>query len=60
MGHTVEAMMDLQILLDPVSDFWKCSKKLFKNYFLAFFTTFFDTFGLIGSVETFQKSWESA
>ena len=49
--------MDLHILLDPVSDFWKCPKKGFKkNDFLPFFTTFFDIFGLIRSIKNFFKS----
>ena len=30
-------MTDLHILSDPVTDFWKCPKKGFKNYLLAFF-----------------------
>ena len=35
-------MMDLLILSDPVSDFWKCPKKFFFfNYFLAFFNHIF-------------------
>ena len=45
-------MTDLLILLDPVSDFWKCPKK---GFFLHFLTTFFYMFGLIGSVKTFSK-----
>ena len=45
-------MTDLLILLDPISDFWKCLKKVF---FVAFFNHIFDMFGLIGSVKTFSK-----
>ena len=52
--------MDLHILLDPVSDFWKCPKKGFKNYLFEFFNHIFLMFGLIGSVKTFQKFCESA
>ena len=46
-------MTNLHIILDPVSDFWKCPKKGFKK--MHFLTTFCDTFGLIGSVKTFSK-----
>ena len=49
-------MTNLHILSNPVSDVWKCPKKVvFFLFFFAFFTTFFDTFGLIGSVKTFSK-----
>ena len=53
----LEAMTNLHIHLDPVSDFWKCPKKFFFSSFflLNFLTSFFDTFGLIGSVKTFSK-----
>ena len=47
--------MDLLILSDPVSNFWKCPKKGFNDFFLSFLTTFFDMFGLIGSITTFSK-----
>ena len=46
-------MTDLHIILDPVSNFWKCPKKGFKKLF--FYHVFFDTFGLIRSVKTFSK-----
>ena len=49
-------MTDLHILLDPVSNFWKCPKKGFKKlFFWHFLTKFFDTFGLSGSIKTFSK-----
>ena len=41
-------MTDLHIFSDPVSDFWKCPKKVFC-------VAFFYMFGLIGSVKTFLK-----
>ena len=44
-------MMDLHILLDPVSDFWKCLKRFFR----PFFNHIFDMFGLIRSIKTFSK-----
>ena len=48
--------MNLHILSDPVSDFWKRPKKVFFNYFfLNFLTKFFNTFGLIRSVKSFSK-----
>ena len=48
--------MNLHILLDPVSDFWKCPKKGFKKIILLhFLTIFFYTFGLIRSIKTFSK-----
>ena len=48
-------MMDLHILSDPVSDFWKFPKKGLYFLLLHFLTTFFQTFGLTGSVKTFSK-----
>ena len=48
--------MNLHILSDPVSDFWKCPKKgLKKKIFLHCLTIFFYMFGLIGSIKTFSK-----
>ena len=48
--------MDLHILSDPVSNFFKCPKKRFKKIIVwLFFTTIVYTFGLIGSVKTFSK-----
>ena len=49
-------MTDLLKLSDPVSNFWKCPKKVFFNDLLAFLTTFFDMFSLIRSIKTFFKS----
>ena len=49
-------MINLHILLDPVSDFWKCPEMGFKKLFFAFFNhIFFYKFGLIGSVKTVSK-----
>ena len=39
-------MMNLHILSDPVTDFWKCSKEGFKNDVLTFLGS------LIGSTKT--------
>ena len=32
LGHMIEAMSDLHILLDPVTNFWKFPKKVFFTY----------------------------
>ena len=48
--------MDLLILSDPVSDFWKCPKMgVKKKIFWHFLTTFLDKFGLIRSIKTFSN-----
>ena len=52
--------MDLHILLDLVSDFRSAHKNKFKKIIFGIFNHTFCTFGLIGSVKIFQKSWESA
>ena len=46
--------MDQHILSDPVTDFWKCSKKVFKNYLLEFFLT--KVGYLIRSTKTIKNS----
>ena len=49
----LEAMMDLHILLDPVTDFLKCPKKVFNIFcFGIFFTKVGD---IIGSTKTQLK-----
>ena len=51
----LEAMTDLHILSDPVTDFWKCPKRGFNFFLLAFFTK---VGSLIGSTKTQLKKFK--
>ena len=48
-------MMDMHILSDPVSNFWKCPKKGVYIFFVVIFNHIFYMFGLIGYIKTFSK-----
>ena len=49
-------MMDLYILSDPVTNFWKVAKKFF--FFFFFFGIFIKVGGLIGYIKTQLKNLE--